>query len=362
VLKKASVKLRGRRPGSYENLLSTLREFAEQHVREIESLYDYLRWLEARDPMAPRILFTYRVWGPTRMSDRWVEIAPDSPTMPAGELARMSTEIVLGIRKGGMRTYDYAYNEIGYDIYSSMDPEQLSGDATIEVPEGHVLARTARAAYEDCAIYFTEVRDSLRNILIDIEGCEEQRELMHSDAFWREFILKAVQTKKTETQLWDFKETLTIWQVKQQPERDRAKVSFAEDVASLANARGGVLVIGVSDQREILGLGGSSRDLENRLKAAREVIGKHIEYDREIVSFHQVVVPANDEERVCLVVIVAQAYEAVGVHDGEGRYTYPVRYETGIKRVSRLDLSSRIHMKSDHYDFMRELEQFVRDN
>ena len=61
-------------------------------------------------------------------------------------------------------------------------------------------------------------------------------------AFWREFIPKAAKAKIAEPQLWDFKETLAIWHVKGSEERQKAKVTFAgEDVASFANASGGVL-------------------------------------------------------------------------------------------------------------------------
>ncbi len=60
-LKNASAKLKGREPDSYRGLLLTLRDFAEQHRAEIDSLHGYVGWLMKRDVMAPRILFTYRV-------------------------------------------------------------------------------------------------------------------------------------------------------------------------------------------------------------------------------------------------------------------------------------------------------------
>ena len=69
-LKQASAKLKNESPESYEDLLSALRGFAEHRVDEIELLYDYVRWLEARDILAPTILYAYRVWGDTRMGDR----------------------------------------------------------------------------------------------------------------------------------------------------------------------------------------------------------------------------------------------------------------------------------------------------
>jgi hypothetical protein len=220
-------------------------------------------------------------------------------------MIRELTQIVLGIRNAMHYTYDRTYCDIGQEIADSADPEDAAEDRVIEVPVEWVIARTVRETYGECATYFTCLRDSLRNILLDADKCVEQRALIFSDAFWRKFILKAVQTKKTETLLWDFKQTLTMWEVRNDQERARAKVRVAEDVASLANARGGVLIIGVRDQpREIVGLG-PIREIENRLMVANQVIVRHVEYDRELVSFRQVVIPGNGEI-VCLVVVVAQ--------------------------------------------------------
>ena len=65
-----------------------------------------------------------------------------------------------------------------------------------------------------------------------------------------------------------------------------------------------------------MGLSQDARQLENDLKAAREVIDTHIEYDRELVKFQQVLVPTKDGDKVCLVLLVAQARGVVAVHDG----------------------------------------------
>ena len=210
LLKQDSVDLRNDRPESYDDLLSTLKEFADHHVSEIDLLHDYVRWLEARDVMAPIILYTYRVWGSSRMSDRWVEIDTELPEETKDAVIRELAKIVLGLRCRLLHAFDKAYLYVGDGIWSSTDPEDMEGREGIEIPIASVVVFAAREAYEECAVYFTYVRDSLRNILLDIEKLEEQRELMHSEAFWRNFILKAVQTKKTEAQLWDFKETLTM--------------------------------------------------------------------------------------------------------------------------------------------------------
>ncbi|HKY28645.1 MAG TPA: ATP-binding protein [Pyrinomonadaceae bacterium] len=358
-LKDAASKLKSKEPESYEGLLVTLKDFAEQHRVEIDSLHDYVGWLMKRDMMAPRILFTYRVWGSTRRGDRQLNVKDEENASSNIGKLRTLTEIVLGIRNGGILVYNRAHMEIGFFIFDSLDPED---DAEIVVPESAVIRRTAYAVYENCVTYFTQIRDSLRNILIDIEKYKEQRALFDSDEFWREFITKARNAKTSESQLWDFKETLTIWHINNESERRKAKKKFAEDVASFGNTSGGVLVVGVNDRREVVGIG-VGRELENRLKVAADVIAQHIEYDREIVSLRQVAVGERDQEKICLIIVVSQASGAVAVSDGEGNYSYPVRRETGISRVSRDNVPVRsLHLKSDNRDFMHQLRQFIKEN
>src|ERR1019366_5536679 len=115
--------------------------------------------------------------------------------------------------------------------YESLDPETTPPDYEIIPPEPRVARRTAHAVYDKCATYFLQIRDSLRNIKLDIEKVKEQQSLYASDDFWRTFITKASKVKTAEPQLWDFKETLSVWHVKNDPERRKAKVAFAEDVA-----------------------------------------------------------------------------------------------------------------------------------
>ena len=86
-----------------------------------------------------------------------------------------------------------------------MEPTQVSGDTEIHVPIKTVLTRTAYRAYKECVTYFVELRDSLRNILVDIQKYEGERELMDSDAFWRKFMSKASKNKGAESQLWTSK-------------------------------------------------------------------------------------------------------------------------------------------------------------
>jgi Putative DNA-binding domain len=281
-------------------LVGILRRFADEHSKEINTLHEYVRWLSARDVLAPTILFTYRVGGSTRMGDRSFDVDATPLEKLKPETILLLTERVLGLYCSGLYTIDKAHYEVGADIWSSIEgTEAMAQD--IEIPMPRVLHRASRMAFDECATHFTCLRDSLRNILLDIDTFIEERSLLSSDAFWRAFLSKAIHTKKTETQLWDFKETLPMWRMENGPDKERAKLTFAEDVASFANARGGVVVIGISDRREIVGLAAQPRDVETRLKVAREVLANHLEYGgKSSVSSKSLYATKHEPSRLAL--------------------------------------------------------------
>jgi len=96
-LKQSASKVKNHEPQSYGDLLLTLKDFAEQHRAEIDSLHEYVSWLMKRDVMAPRMLFTYRVWGSTRMSDRRISVEGEENAGSDINKLRELTEIVLEV-------------------------------------------------------------------------------------------------------------------------------------------------------------------------------------------------------------------------------------------------------------------------
>jgi len=227
------------------------------------------------------------------MSDRTVELPADDS--PPEDFQKLLAEIVLGVRGAFRRKIDEIYAEIAYEMYESIDPEY---ESDIHVPEGTLIERTASDVYNDCAVYFAEIRRSLRNIALDLEKFDEQRDLTESDAFWREFVTKAIQWKGTERQLWDFKETLSMWHIPDAAAKEAAKVEFGEDVAAFANTTGGVLIVGVTNKtREIVGVSASRSDLENRLKFATDVIARIVERGASITKVRHVLLRLMASQR-----------------------------------------------------------------
>lgn len=361
-LRTKAMALRGAEPASYNDLIAKFNSYTESCRAEIVVLYEYVVWLDRKSVLAPEILFTYKVWGSTRMSDRSIDInfALLTPKEEQPLTILKLVEIVLGLSDRHFSTIGRAQMDLIGEAYESGVEEEES----LQIPLDRILRRTANRAIEECVTYFSELRDSLRDILVHIGKRDDTENIVNSDAFWRSFISKATVQGRIENQLWDFKATLTMWHAVSADVRARAKVATAEDLAAFANAGGGCLLVGISDDKKIDGIGDTERDRENRVKSLNDALSEHIQYPRPIWKVHQLLVDGADgEEKLCLVVIVARACEPVGVKGANGSYTYPVRRGTGITRESPEKLrDARIHDKNDTFDFLERLRQFVRDN
>src|SRR5215471_4712717 len=58
---RAASKAMRRQMTSYPDLLAALKQFAVDHRADLSVVAEYLNWLRGRNPLAPAILFTYRV-------------------------------------------------------------------------------------------------------------------------------------------------------------------------------------------------------------------------------------------------------------------------------------------------------------
>jgi hypothetical protein len=363
-LRTKAIALRGFEPASYDDLMAKLQVFAGSCRAEIAVLYEYVVWLNHKSVLAPEILFTYKVWGSTRMADRRIDInfALSTPKQEEPNTILRLAEIVLGLSDNQFSAIKRAQMDLLGEAYESGAEDDE--EEPLQIPMDRILRRTANRAIEECIIYFTELRDSLRDIDINVGKREDTENIVNSDAFWRSFISKVTVKGRIEHELWDFKETLAMWHAANADERARAKVTTAEDIAAFANADGGCLLVGIRDDKTIAGIGDTERDRENRVKTLNDVLAEFIQYPRQIWKVHQLLANGTDgEEKLCLVVIAARACEPVGVKGANGSYTYPVRHGTGIARENPEKLrNARIHDKNDNFDFLECLRQFVRDN
>ena len=81
---------------TYAKLITTLGSFTEVHKNQINALFEFVKWLYAKDPLVPVLLFTYRVWGSTARADRTIEVGTNLENEPAEKIKRI-TEIAYGL-------------------------------------------------------------------------------------------------------------------------------------------------------------------------------------------------------------------------------------------------------------------------
>jgi hypothetical protein len=351
-LKEASLSLKEKFVArSYEELISKIKDFTESYAKEIDDLLDYIVWLNKKDVLAPSILYTYRVWGSTRLSDRYIPIMVSTIDDERPEVIRRTTEIALGLFLRDRYTIFSEYMDFAYDIYSS-DPENSYWPP---ISEEHITTATSHKVLDELAIYFEFLRNSLRNILLELERFKAQAELLTDESFWKSFIIKAMD-KEIENVLWDFKNTLDMWHSRPE-EKEKTAIKFCEQVAAFANNKGGAMIIGITNTppRTIVGVDG----LENKLKATKSVLMKYIKYSGDFVHFQPIsLLDSEKTERICLVIVVAQTKDEVPVEDVAGKYSYPSRLETGLERLDPRRISeSKRGIYIDNYDFLLTLKK-----
>jgi hypothetical protein len=337
-------------PKSYEALVVKIKEFIGEHTHDLDSLYAYTHWLASRDLLAPSMLFSYTVWGSTRRSDRIVTVNGDTPETDAERLNAL-TELVLGIRNSTNYAIQSTEWDMAQDIADSYDPEEMP--ARIYVDPHTLLYRTARHVLSELSTYYEFIRNSVRNIAVEIDLYKEQNRLVHNEAFWVRFITGAKADDRPESHLWDFKNTLEMWHCSAD-RKPLAETEFAEDIASFANADGGLLIVGITDKhpRKVVGV----TDVENKINSISPILKRYIPSWIPLIHFQPIKI--NDDEgveRMCLLIVVSQAKHPTEVINQQGWSSYPLRMGAGkIKgRLEQIGPSKAdLDIKYDNFNFV----------
>lgn len=228
-LKEDSIRIRDSlRPKLYSKLIEDVKNFCIEHQETIQNVLNYVIWLEEKNPSAPSILFTYRVWGSTRMGDRTIRLHNKDEKAAINKCI----EIALGLRNFSRgAVVGSIFNDISYEICQSLDPEYY--DKPIVISEDAVASRSSTEILREMAEYFEFLRNSFRNILLEIGEYEISDNILHNNDFWKSFVRKVMELP-VETMMWDFKETLAMWETKGTMKKKK-EVEFCEDIASFAN-------------------------------------------------------------------------------------------------------------------------------
>jgi hypothetical protein len=340
-----------RRPApNYEHIIQELAAFLGSHGSEIESFLVYADHLSAKHKLAPAILFSYAVWGSTKRGDRTL----DGCTAKGVTRLRLAGEMALGIHHGMGPTLFRVWMDLLDEAY-----EAAGEEGAPSVSASTLLHMVQTRIRENVIAYFTKLRDSLRHI---DTLCQEfmQREHLYADDRFARRLLKKISSQRTvESDLWDIKKTLGMWSTAAPSnQKQAAAVEFVEDVAAFANHRGGILIIGVTNNtHEIVGVD----DPENRIKQIENVIRRYT--DATVVDFVRIrAVPFDGVAKPCIIIVVGKTDTPIGVCQERNRYSYPLRVGPGKENVSQKKIwATKNFTKGPEFKFAAELEAWVSD-
>ena len=299
--------------------------------------------LYEKDPLAPSILFTYRVWGSTRISDRHMNIEKENieDDLPNVWMASL---ITLGLLE-----------RYGYTIKPSLyfEPSVSIGDDETQ----KFIASFNMEVLRDLAVFFEFLRNSFNNIILEAEHYSQEISLLNDGKFWIKFITKA--RTISETRLWDFKQTLDMWEVPEPSLKAKKQIEFCEQIASYANKKGGVLLIGITDKlRKVVGV----NDIETKMQTIGTKIKRWTDYNDDFWFLKEIkIADEKGVTRSCLIIAIAQTEREVGVKDELNRYSYPIRIETGKENEVFWKLNEqKFDVSKNNYDFLKELQEFLK--
>jgi len=196
---------------------------------------------------------------------------------------------------------------------------------------------------------------------IDMSRIEEEKKLINDPNFWTQ-ATTLLKDETFEDKFWDFKQTLDFWHVEDSQTKRKKKIEFIEKIAAFGNTEGGVIVIGITDgiPRKIQGISIEENNLNDLKKGVLKLISPSLDFTRiQPISLKN----DNDEDVICLCIIIAQSSEALGVKHGNGTIKYPLRTSAGTEPVDPQVIRDRKkEIRRTNFNFIRVIKDRVTKN
>lgn len=228
---------------------------------------------------------------------------------------------------------------------------------------------------KDCSVYLIKKENNISAINkipeenfeeiyneldIDIDRYKLQQSFLYEEDILRQFIRKAMQVKRIEDDLWDFKETLNFWKKSSKSEKREAIIKFCNQVTSFANLSGGILIIGITDKdpKRIVGID----NLEEKIKQIKKVIRIFTEPKKDFIKSKEILMKDDSGiQRNILIIAIKQTKKPITVEQMNGEYICKKRNNTEAETVRYEEiLKLKKDISRDNFDYFIHLKQFIK--
>jgi uncharacterized protein YuzE len=341
ILKRQSLTFNeSKEPQNYKELISDFLDFAKAYEKEINVLLEFVDWLGKQDSLNPCVLFSHPPWSTTELSERILRFDNGGE----GKINRC-IEIVFGLFLNG-----YTLGLVRIDMEGkwadSVDPE-YAGPCPITFESA--FPRAKRKIFNEFALYFQKIRDSVELLESEIIAYTRE-EIIDNKEVLRKLIYSILPANRLETEIYDFKKTIPAWH---NTNNISLKIDFACNVAAYANNRGGILIIGITDDRKIIGV----NEIENRMKQCKRIIDTYLDSQIDKLKIDQVILKNEDEDiKTCILIKIPQQKKVIGVKSENESYFYPFRELDGIVYKNRNEVAQvKKDVSKDNFFFARDL-------
>lgn len=202
---------------------------------------------------------------------------------------------------------------------------------------------------------FPEIIKDMGSIL---EEYENEQLIIYNDQLWNKFIQKSLNGE--EDHLWDFKRMLDWWNPHCE-EKDKKQVQFSEKVGGFANADGGVIIIGITNDkpREIVGVDKT----EERGTNINKIIEQRTNIKPTSYILRAITIQTEkNEKKYCLFLFIPQIKETVEVRTLDGTISYPLRVGFEVIKKERIDIENlKQNIFINNFNFVYRIKEFIEN-
>ena len=151
-----------------------------------------------------------------------------------------------------------------------------------------------------------------------------------------------------------------MWKTHNPSVKEKKKLEFCEDIAAFANAEGGIIIIGVTNEipRKIVGL----EKIEEKMNSIPKLLSRITSLKLTTCVMRDIVIKKeNDYESRILVIIIPQTKNVIEIKGLDHNFSYPLRVGAGLIKS---DLNTILESKKDIYrqnfKFIHKLYEFSK--
>jgi hypothetical protein len=366
-------------PESYYDIIDSFNFFFERYRYGFEHFYEYVQWLNDKwADKSPALLYTkHSSWADTDRRLRFddaISFRKFAKNKTNNEIHQcillsfigffewngqnlvweiMYTRILSNIK-------DYQTNNDNEDITQNkemlkylLEVRHLQSDEDFQ--NNFVILFLT---YNKILNTFRQTIQYFRDAIVRLKGMAEtilrQYRYIQDNDFIKWMINNVLTSEINETNYFDLKENIPWWsdRLNNSKEKDK-KIKFVEHITSFANSKGGMIIIGVNDAFELIGLKYNERQLEEKVNQFQSDI-EHItglKFALEISSWIKIIDCGESDNIVKIIVILIPQTNYYIAVNGD----YFIRGSSGkikINDPSKIQVEHRSLHKGTNFEWL----------